>query len=128
MKTLVKKCARCGNDHEVEFKEFQHFGIGDCNWWGMCPYINEPVIMRISEKKENDTKLEELAEQNNALNIVSQMFLDTENFPKCAAWGKLADWLIKEYPKHKINKAAKQFSANGKHYTKSNEGMIYPID
>ena len=47
MKTLVKKCARCGNDHEVEFKEFQHFGIGDCNWWGMCPYINEPILMKI---------------------------------------------------------------------------------
>ena len=54
MKIMVKHCARCNNDHEMEFVQFQHFGIGDCNYWGMCPYINEPVIMKIVEVEDAD--------------------------------------------------------------------------
>ena len=54
MKIMVKHCARCNNDHEMEFVQFQHFGIGDCNYWGMCPYINEPVIMKIVEVEEDE--------------------------------------------------------------------------
>jgi hypothetical protein len=38
----------------MEFVQFQHFGIGDCNYWGMCPYINEPVIMRMVEVEEDE--------------------------------------------------------------------------
>jgi len=38
----------------MEFVQFQHFGIGDCNYWGMCPYINEPVIMKIVEVEEDE--------------------------------------------------------------------------
>ena len=51
---MVRNCARCNNDHEMEFVQFQHFGIGDCNYWGMCPYINEPVIMKIVEVEEDE--------------------------------------------------------------------------
>ena len=58
MKLMVKHCARCNNDHEVEFVEFQHFGIGDCNWWGMCPYINEPIIMKIVTEEHEETSAE----------------------------------------------------------------------
>jgi hypothetical protein len=43
----------------MEFVQFQHFGIGDCNYWGMCPYINEPVIMRMVEVEEDDVILAE---------------------------------------------------------------------
>lgn len=63
MKIMVKHCARCNNDHEMEFQEFQHFGIGDCNYWGMCPYINEPVIMKIVEVEEDEIILAKDVEQ-----------------------------------------------------------------
>jgi hypothetical protein len=49
MKILVKNCARCGQDHEVEFREFVQNGVGDLTHWGMCPVLNEPILMRIIE-------------------------------------------------------------------------------
>ena len=51
---MVRNCARCNNDHEMEFVLLQHCGIGDCNYWGMCPYISEPVIMKIVEVEDAD--------------------------------------------------------------------------
>ncbi len=48
---LVKRCARCGDDHEVEFFEFKGnpvvSGEETSTHWGVCPNLNEPILMHI---------------------------------------------------------------------------------
>jgi hypothetical protein len=49
----VISCARCGQDHEVEFKKFQR-PIEDSDstvWthWGICPNTDEPILLKMSE-------------------------------------------------------------------------------
>lgn len=46
MTIKVANCARCGKTHEVEFNRFTQ-PIDDCTHWGMCPNLNEPILMRI---------------------------------------------------------------------------------
>ena len=46
MKVTVRNCARCGEDHEMEFNPFSQNGIDDFTHWGMCPSINEPVLLK----------------------------------------------------------------------------------
>ena len=49
MTTLVIGCSRCGEDHQVEWKQFSRPPIADppVTHWGMCPKTNEPVLMYI---------------------------------------------------------------------------------
>lgn len=55
---LVKRCARCGEDHEVKFKRFKHNPItcdeGEYTHWGMCPSLEEPVLMYITEREDGE--------------------------------------------------------------------------
>lgn len=48
--TLVRGCARCGGEHEVEFKELAqpHVDTGGAKWthWAPCPTNGEPILMR----------------------------------------------------------------------------------
>ncbi len=57
MKTIVNDCARCGDTHEVEFREFTQNPIELYDdvfmLWGICPVLNEPILMRILEIEEN---------------------------------------------------------------------------
>lgn len=47
--TPVSGCARCGDDHDrVTFAEFQHNPHGQYEWWGMCPALQEPILLRIA--------------------------------------------------------------------------------
>lgn len=51
MEIIVRSCARCGQTHKVHFEKFAQNPIiayGDImTHWGMCPNINEPILMRI---------------------------------------------------------------------------------
>lgn len=52
IKTLtILSCARCGQDHEMQFKEFERpivdSDASEWNWWGSCPVTYEPVLMRM---------------------------------------------------------------------------------
>jgi hypothetical protein len=53
MKLKVTNCARCQQDHEIEYFKFSKNGIRDCDYWGMCPNLNEPVIMKIVEENKD---------------------------------------------------------------------------
>lgn len=50
----VTGCARCGETHEIEFFPFAKNPIdldGEISsHWGMCPNLNEPVLMRMEER------------------------------------------------------------------------------
>lgn len=53
-KITVKGCARCGETHEIEFSPFAENAI-ECSGeisthWGMCPNLNEPILLRIQER------------------------------------------------------------------------------
>lgn len=64
MITTVENCARCGNTHnDVEFKRFaqnpvKHIDGNLLNTqithWGMCPNLNEPILMRIKVSLTED--------------------------------------------------------------------------
>lgn len=46
----ILHCARCGNDHEIEFKHFTGASFEDADgivydWWGLCPVTGDPVLM-----------------------------------------------------------------------------------
>jgi hypothetical protein len=60
MKIKVLHCARCGEDHEMEFSKFSDNPI-ECDetiytHWGLCPNTSEPVILTIIEC-ENDNQM-----------------------------------------------------------------------
>lgn len=47
--STVERCARCGGDHEVDFKPFTRpvpDDHGDYTQWGMCPVTGEPILLR----------------------------------------------------------------------------------
>jgi hypothetical protein len=54
MKVTVLNCARCGEDHEMEFYPFSQNGIDDFTHWGMCPNINEPVLLKFINAAEQE--------------------------------------------------------------------------
>jgi hypothetical protein len=58
-----------------------------------------------SLNKQFQGKVELINDRLLALNTVSKMFFDTENFAKCAAWGKLVKWLLEKYPQIQLEKA-----------------------
>lgn len=43
---LVNGCARCGESHDVVFREFRRMS-GQHSHWGTCPVTNEPILMRL---------------------------------------------------------------------------------
>jgi hypothetical protein len=47
--TLVRSCARCGGDHDVEFKPLTHpvVDTDGTTWthWAPCPVNGEPILM-----------------------------------------------------------------------------------
>lgn len=45
---LVGDCARCGETHEVAFREF-HRPSGKHTHWGTCPQTLEPILMAVEE-------------------------------------------------------------------------------
>jgi len=50
----IENCVRCEEDHlSITFKKFEKFpvmhGEEDYWWWGICPKLNEPIIMKVSE-------------------------------------------------------------------------------
>lgn len=52
MKGSIRRCARCGTDHDViVFTELRR-PIEDSdgtvwNWWTLCPITGEPVLMKM---------------------------------------------------------------------------------
>ncbi len=58
--TQITNCARCKNDHTVEFKPFTHpIEISTDGYetilrtythWALCPINGEPIIMHITEE------------------------------------------------------------------------------
>lgn len=50
MRIPILRCARCGTDHEIEFKHFVGASLEDpggviYDWWGLCPVTGDPVFM-----------------------------------------------------------------------------------
>lgn len=48
----VHSCARCSQDHQMYFVTFAYHPVTsqdavEFTHWGMCPVLNEPVLMRI---------------------------------------------------------------------------------
>lgn len=44
----VTNCARCGENHSnIEFIRFKRNQIDECEFWGMCPKLNEPILMSL---------------------------------------------------------------------------------
>lgn len=58
IKITVRGCARCGQTHEMEFSPFTKNAIeceGDVSThWGMCPNLQEPVLLRIETRPDED--------------------------------------------------------------------------
>ena len=47
----VKRCARCGKNHDaLEFNRFRRPPTG-FEWWAPCPTNGEPILMTIMETK-----------------------------------------------------------------------------
>lgn len=44
----IKCCARCGDDHKVEFKPLANHDR--YTHWGMCPVIEQPILMIVSDE------------------------------------------------------------------------------
>lgn len=57
MATKVQKCARCGEDHEVEFFELKNPTDSFQTHWATCPVTGEPIMMR---KLDIDTDQESM--------------------------------------------------------------------
>lgn len=43
----IDECARCGGYHRVKAKMFKERPIGKSEYWAMCPYYKEPVLVRV---------------------------------------------------------------------------------
>lgn len=56
----VYNCARCGKDHIVEngvvfyqfTKPIEDSGGTIWEWWGLCPEMDEPVLMKMFHKPD----------------------------------------------------------------------------
>ena len=49
----IKRCARCGQDHEnLIFEEFIDKPIDiDYNYWAMCPGMKQPILLKLYDDK-----------------------------------------------------------------------------
>jgi hypothetical protein len=45
MKISVKSCARCGEDHEVDFQPLDNHET--YTHWAMCPNKEQPILMEV---------------------------------------------------------------------------------
>lgn len=50
MKIKITHCARCEQDHEIDFRHFKGHSFEDCDdvvydWWGLCPETGDPVLL-----------------------------------------------------------------------------------
>ena len=70
----IDYCSRCGEDHrEIVFHKFKENPIScdgdDFTYWGWCPNLLEPIILRVDEDEEttdNRTSEEEIKEGCNS--------------------------------------------------------------
>ncbi len=46
MNIMVRQCQRCGQDHEMDFAPLAN-PVDEYAWWGMCPVIEQPVLLAI---------------------------------------------------------------------------------
>lgn len=42
----ISSCARCGHSHEITLQKFKKNGVLDFEYWGMCPTLNEPIMVK----------------------------------------------------------------------------------
>lgn len=54
---MVERCARCEQDHEVEFFKFAGNPVflveKSFTHWGLCPNTDEPILMYVEQKRED---------------------------------------------------------------------------
>lgn len=51
--TLLRGCARCGNDHpRIVFRRFRRYPINEFTHWALCPSTEEPVLMVFMSQKD----------------------------------------------------------------------------
>lgn len=53
----VNNCARCSENHDLNFIEFSKNPIEDSdgtiwNYWAICPNTNEPILLKVINDKE----------------------------------------------------------------------------
>jgi hypothetical protein len=52
MTVNVKRCARCGHDHDqLTFTELAN-ATDEWNRWAMCPNVSQPIMMRVTDDGE----------------------------------------------------------------------------
>lgn len=61
MKVNILHCARCGDDHEMEFKPFVRYPFEDSDGtvyyqWGLCPVTGDPVLIAKLTSEEIQAK------------------------------------------------------------------------
>lgn len=48
----VRRCARCGDDHEqVLFTKLSGQAIEGADFWGTCPVLGQPILLEVREKQ-----------------------------------------------------------------------------
>lgn len=53
MLTDVTRCARCGGNHtQILFTQLSGQSIDGATLWGMCPTLNQPILMTVRQKVE----------------------------------------------------------------------------
>lgn len=46
LEVLIVNCARCSETHTMNFEKFSLNPIDDYPYWGMCPVVHEPVLLK----------------------------------------------------------------------------------
>ena len=55
MNIMVKNCARCDGDHEIDIVAFTRHPVDDFTHFGICKNVNEPVLVKLLNfEKESD--------------------------------------------------------------------------
>lgn len=55
--TLVQKCARCGEDHKVQFRKLRRMmEVSGHTHWAPCPNTSEPILMKVIPEELKDHK------------------------------------------------------------------------
>jgi hypothetical protein len=54
MTMSVTRCARCGGNHEhILFTKLSGQPIAGVTHWGMCPALNQPILMEVRERAKD---------------------------------------------------------------------------
>lgn len=62
VRIMIRNCARCGGDHEIDFQRFKDEPIShpcfpvDYEWWGSCPVNGDPVLMTVIHNHPDEIK------------------------------------------------------------------------